>query len=98
MSILITTVIYKNYIISYKRISHKLHSKFKISRGTKSTVKTLFILAKKNDYTGCGECVEYKRYNENLKDITSYIKKTLVINDISKIKSLSLQALSLIHI
>ena len=92
MSILITTVIYKNYIISYQRISHKLHSKFKISRGTKSTVKTLFILAKKNDYTGCGECVEYKRYNENLKDITSYIKKTLVINDISKIKSLSLQA------
>ena len=36
--------------------------------------------------------VEYKRYNENLKDITSYIKKNLVINDISKIKSLSLQA------
>ena len=82
MSILITTVIYKNYIISYQRISHKLHSKFKISRGTKSTVKTLLILAKQNDYTGCGECVEYKGYNENLKDITSYIKKTLVINEL----------------
>ena len=92
MSILITTVIYNNYSISYKKICLKLHSKFKISRGSKSTVNTLLISAKKDGYRGIGECVEYKRYNENLKDITKYLNNTKKQNDILKIKSLSLQA------
>ena len=85
MSILITTVIYNNYSISYKKISLKLHSKFKISRGSKSTVNTLLISAKKDGYKGIGECVEYKRYNENLKDITKYLNNTRKQNDILKV-------------
>jgi len=76
-----------------KKIFH-LKDNFKISRGTKSKIKTIIIKLYNNNASGFGECIPYKRYNETFKKMWKYLennKENIEKNLIKKVPYLSLQ-------
>ena len=82
---------YKNCPVHFEAKEFDLKNIFKISRGSKSKIKTLELRIYKNNNIGRGECVPYKRYNENLSEITKILTKNKNIKNISSIKSLPLR-------
>ncbi len=84
-------MIYKNCYVNFKLKEFFLKNNFKISRGSKSKIKTLEIKLTKNNTIGRGECVPYKRYDENLKKIIKILSKNRKIDNINGIKALSLR-------
>jgi len=83
---------YKNCPVHFEAKEFKLKNVFKISRGSKSKIRTLELRITKNHNVGKGECVPYKRYNENLSKITKILKNNKNINNLSSIKSLPLRS------
>jgi len=76
-----------------KKIFH-LKDNFKISRATKSKIKTIIIKLYNNNASGFGECIPYKRYNETFKKMWRYLennKENIERNLIKKVPYLSLQ-------
>ena len=86
-----TTMKYKSHTISYENKKFKLKEAFKISRGSKSSIKTLKIKVEKNNIFGHGECVPYTRYGDKLEKITKILKSNKNINNLNEIKFLSLR-------
>ena len=82
---------YKNHTISYENKKFKLKEAFKISRGSKSSIKTLKIKVEKNNIFGQGECGPYTRYGDKLEEITKILKSKKKINNINEIKFLSIR-------
>jgi len=82
---------YKNCPVHFEAKEFKLKNIFKISRGSKSKIRTLELRIAKNHCVGRGECVPYKRYNENLSKITKILRNKKNINNLSSIKSLPLR-------
>ena len=82
---------YKNCPVHFEAKEFKLKNIFKISRGSKSKIRTLELRITKNHCVGRGECVPYKRYNENLSKITKILRNKKNINNLSSIKSLPLK-------
>ena len=83
---------YKNCPVHFEAKEFKLKNIFKISRGSKSKIRTLELTITKNHNVGKGECVPYKRYNESLSKITKILRKNRNINNLSSIKSLPLRS------
>ena len=84
--------------LNFKIKSFKLKDEFKISRVSKKNIQVIDISLTKNGITILSECVPYARYNENVKDILSYltgnkskIEKILKEDKIKKIPYLCLQ-------
>jgi len=76
-----------------KKIFH-LKDNFKISRETKSKIKTIIIKLSNKNASGFGECIPYKRYNETLKKIWKYLennREKIEKNLKKKVPYLSLQ-------
>jgi len=76
-----------------KKIFH-LKDNFKISRETKSKIKTIIIKLYNNNASGFGECIPYKRYNETFKKIWKYLennRENIEKNLTKKVPFLSLQ-------
>ena len=82
---------YKNCPVHFEAKEFKLKNTFKISRDSKSKIRTLELRIAKNHCVGRGECVPYKRYNENLSKITKILRNKKNINNLSSIKSLPLR-------
>ncbi len=53
-----------------------LKKKFTISRGSRHSVEVLTVKISKNNFTGWGECVPYKRYGETVDSVVTQIKNT----------------------
>ena len=83
---------YKNCPVHFEAKEFKLKNIFKISRGSKSKIRTLELRITKNHNVGKGECVPYKRYNESLSKITKILRNNKNINNLSSIKSLPLRS------
>jgi len=80
--------------LDFKKKNFHLKDNFKISRGTKSKIKTIIIKLYNNNASGFGECIPYKRYNETFKKIWKYLqnnKENIEKNLIKKVPYLSLQ-------
>jgi len=80
--------------LDFKKKIFYLKDNFKISRETKSKIKTIIIKLYNNNASGFGECIPYKRYNENFKRIWNYLennKKNIEKNLTKKVPYLSLQ-------
>jgi len=80
--------------LDFKKKIFDLKDKFKISRGTKSKIKTIIIKLYNNKASGFGECIPYKRYNETFKKMWKYLennKENIEKNLIKKVSYLSLQ-------
>ncbi len=76
-----------------KKIFH-LKDNFKISRETKSKIKTIIIKLYNKNASGFGECIPYKRYNETFKKIWKYLennRENIEKNLTKKVPYLSLQ-------
>jgi len=76
-----------------KKIFH-LKDNFKISRETKSKIKTIIIKLYNNNASGFGECIPYKRYNETFKRIWKYLennRENIEKNLTKKVPFISLQ-------
>ncbi len=82
---------YKNCQVHFEAKKFELKNIFKISRGSKSEIKTLKLTIIKNNNIGRGECVPYRRYNENLSEIFRILRKNKNIKNLSSIKSLPLR-------
>ena len=82
---------YKNCPVHFEAKEFELKNIFKISRGSKSKIKTLELRITKKHNVGRGECVPYKRYNENLSKITKILRNNKNINNLASIKSLPLR-------
>ena len=82
---------YKNCPVHFEAKEFELKNIFKISRGSKSKIRTLELRITKKHNVGRGECVPYKRYNENLSKITKILRNNKNYNNLASIKSLPLR-------
>ena len=82
---------YKNCPVHFEAKEFELKNIFKISRGSKSKIRTLELRITKKHNVGRGECVPYKRYNENLSKITKILRNNKNFNNLASIKSLPLR-------
>ena len=82
---------YKNCPVHFEAKEFELKNIFKISRGSKSKIRTLELSITKKHNVGRGECVPYKRYNENLSKIIKILRNNKNINNLASIKSLPLR-------
>jgi len=82
---------YKNCPVHFEAKEFELKNIFKISRGSKSKIRTLELRITKKHNVGRGECVPYKRYNENLSKIIKILRNNKNINNLASIKSLPLR-------
>ena len=54
---------------------------FTISRGSRTEAEVVSVKVSKNGYTGYGECVPYKRYNETVKSVIDQITNLYQVNN-----------------
>ena len=54
---------------------------FTISRGSRTEAEVVSVKVSKNGYTGYGECVPYKRYNETVKSVIDQITNLNQVNN-----------------
>lgn len=61
--------------LSYNTVELELSQPFTISRGTKNTVKNVFVQLQANGISGYGEAAPNKRYNENSDKVNQYLNE-----------------------
>ena len=83
---------YKNCPVHFEAKEFELKNIFKISRGSKSKIRTLELKIIKKHNVGRGECVPYKRYNESISKITKILRNNKNINNLASISSLPLRS------
>ena len=62
-----------HFKLSYKTIELELAQPFTISRGTKKTVKNVFVQLESNGIAGYGEAAPNKRYDEDADSVVAYL-------------------------